>query len=252
MNISFPVIDSITAIAWGAVLGLVFGSYLATLVVRAGKDPDVFLKGRSCCDACGRQLRWFELLPVVSYLAFRSRCRTCKCSIAGQHIAIEAGCGLLGAVCFAVDQPHLAPIGWLILTLAFYDGLYLWLPNRLVVALAAAALVAPAYDDAATIKHRLAGGAIGFFSLWLVSRGYLLIRGRRGLGGGDPKMFGALGLWAGLAALPTLILLACVIGLIDAARRSRTVDDLAAIHLPFGTYLAGASLLMVGRQIFAA
>lgn len=244
-------LDPVAAIAWGALLGIVIGSYLATLVVRARRGPDLVLSIRSRCDQCDRQLRWFELAPVLSYLAFSGRCRTCKSAIACEHLAIEVGCGVIGAMCFLTSQPLLAPLGWIILTLAFYDALYLWLPNRLVGALAVSALIAPAYGNSGSYFERLAAGAIGFLGLWSVGRLFWLVRGHQGLGGGDPKMFGALGLWTGPAALPTLLLVACALGLTDAIRRLRSASDTVAMQLPFGTYLAGSSLLMIVQRVLA-
>lgn len=242
---------TIAAALW-TLLGAVIGSYLATLLARADMADDRRNARRSFCDGCGRQLSWFELVPVLGYLVLRGRCRTCGAPIAGAQIAIETGCAALAAATFLVGLPLLAPLGWMVLALAFFDWRHLWLPDRLVAALALAALAAPPWTEDLGWQMRLIGGALGFAVLWFVACAYQRVRGREGLGGGDPKMFGALGLWTGPASLPGLLLLACVIGFADAARRARLSPDVAMLHLPFGTYLASATLLMIAIKILVS
>ncbi len=241
--------NTIIAAALWAALGAVIGSYLATLLARADMDDDRRKARRSSCDGCGRQLRWFELAPVLGFVILRGRCRTCGAPIAGAQLVIEAGCGALAAAAFLAGLPLLAPLGWMVLALAFFDARHLWLPDRLVAALALAALVAPPWTEDWGWHMRLTGGALGFATLWVVARVYRQIRGREGLGGGDPKMFGALGLWAGPASLPGLLLLACLIGFADAARRARHRHGAAMLQLPLGAYLAVATMIMIVAKI---
>lgn len=240
---------AIAAALWIA-LGAVVGSYLATLFTRSEMPDDRRNARRSSCDGCGRQLRWFELVPVLGFFALRGRCRTCGATIAGAQIAIEAGCAALAAGCYFAGIPFLAPFGWLVIALAFFDARHLWLPDRLVAALALAALLAPPWLEGSEWPMRLTGGALGFLILWGVARVYRRARGYEGLGGGDPKMFGALGLWTGLANLPSLLLLACTIGFIDAGVRLRSGHTAAKLQLPFGTYLAIATLMMIAAKMF--
>ena len=91
--------------------------------------------------------------------------------------------------------------GWLLLALAALDVAEFWLPDALTGALALAGLasIAVAPPD---WPDRLIGGVAGFASLWLIGFAYRRLRGREGLGGGDPKLLGAIGLWVGWAMLP--------------------------------------------------
>ena len=118
----------------------------------------------------------------------------------------------------------------------------LWLPNALTGLLAAAGLATGLAGLDPPLDARLIGGVAGFGVLWLVAWGYKRLRGRQGLGGGDPKLFGGIGLWLGWQALPLVLLAACLIGLAGVlglmlgGRRVTATD-----RLPFGVMLAAAA-----------
>lgn len=235
----------------GALLGAVIASFLATLVIRWPQGLKVSA-GRSRCDHCLRPLRAFELVPLVSYLALRGKCRTCGTRIDPMLPAIELLGALTGTACLALREPLLAPFLLALLALAAFDLRHLWLPTALVLAAAGLALLAPPLDPCAGPGLRLAGGAAGFAVLAAVGFAFRRVTGRTGLGGGDPRLFGAIGLWAGPFELPLLLLVACAIGFADYARRrprSATGED---IPLPFGAYLCAATFLLAFAQPFGA
>jgi leader peptidase (prepilin peptidase)/N-methyltransferase len=226
-------------------LGAVFGSFIATIAIRwpAGRST---LSGRSMCDGCGRTLTAMDLIPIISFVLLRGRCRTCGARIAPGHVVTE----LLGA-CIGVVAGMVAPgwegvagaaCGWLLLALAAIDLAAFWLPNVLTGALAVVALAGGLAGLGADLEARLIGGGAGFGVLWLAAEGYRRVRGRIGLGGGDPKLFGAIGLWLGWRALPQVLLIASVAGLVVVlaltllGRRMTGTD-----RLPLGTLLAGAA-----------
>ncbi|MEI9926551.1 MAG: prepilin peptidase [Sphingomonas sp.] len=234
--------------AWPAllgVLGLVFGSFIATLVVRWPVGRSV-LKGRSRCDGCGKPLTAFELMPVLSYLVQRGRCRSCGAPIAPIHLACELFGLAIGAAAGAAE-PGLggvagAVFGWLLLALAALDLAALWLPDALTGALALAGLGAGLLGIRPSVEDRLIGGAAGFAALWLVAVAYRAIRKRDGLGGGDPKMFGAIGLWLGWQQLPMTLLVASLGGLGAALGLKLLGARMTwASRLPFGAVLAWAA-----------
>jgi leader peptidase (prepilin peptidase) / N-methyltransferase len=222
-------------------LGLILGSFLATLVIRWPEDRPV-ARGRSACDGCGKTLRAHELVPVVSFVLQRGRCRGCGAAIAPGHLAIELAAGAIG-VTAGLLAPNVAGacgalFGWLLLTLAALDLAAFWLPNRPTLALAGLALGGLTGTEP-LLGERLAGGVAGFAALWLVAAGYRATRGREGLGGGDPKMFGAIGLWLGWQALPAVLLASCLFGLgVVAAMALLGRRVTGSVRLPFGTMLA--------------
>ena len=199
-----------------AALGAVVGSFLATLVIRWPMDRSV-AHGRSQCDHCGRVLAARDLVPLFSAALARGRCRHCGGAIDPRHWQIELGAAAIGLVAaLAVPGPVAlagAVFGWLLLALAALDVSEFWLPDRLTGTLALGGLVTGLTGIDPPLTDRLIGGGAGFAGLWLVGQGYQLLRHREGLGGGDPKLLGAIGLWVGWQMLPVILMLASLTGL---------------------------------------
>lgn len=242
---------------WGwpvllGVLGLVFGSFIATLAIRWPEGRAVS-KGRSACDACGKALTAQELVPVLSFVLQRGRCRGCEAPVSAWHPAIELLGLAIGVIAGALQPNWLgasyAVFGWLLLALGALDLRALWLPNLLTGALilagAAVTLLQWAWlPDSSDPLDIVIDGLIGFGSLTLVRLGYRAVRGREGLGGGDPKLFAGIAIWLGWRMLPPVLLLACLIGL-GAVLTKRLAGGrvTAADQLPLGTLLAIAGFL---------
>lgn len=234
--------------AWPFALGLlgaIAGSFLAALVIRWPQDRSV-LRGRSECDACGRTLAPVELVPLLSAVLQRGRCRSCGAAINPRHWQIELTALMIGVLAgIAVPGPiAIAGVvfGWLLLALAALDITAFWLPDRLTLMLALAGIVTALLGIDPPMLDRLIGGAAGFGVLWLIGAAYQRLRGREGLGGGDPKLLGAIGLWLGWRMLPVVLLLASLTGLAIVLMRMLTgravrADD----RMPFGALLAIAA-----------
>ncbi|MBS0284978.1 MAG: prepilin peptidase [Proteobacteria bacterium] len=249
---------SVPSEAWWALLlfgaGAIAGSFLATIVIRWPEGRGV-TRGRSACDSCGRGLGGADLVPLLSALALRGRCRACGAAIDRRHWQIELGCALIGALAGYV-APGAAGVagalfGWLLLTLAALDVAALWLPDALTGALALAGVAAGALGIFPSLEERLLGGVAGFASLWTIATLYRLVRKREGLGGGDPKLLGAIGLWLGWRLLPAVVVLAALVGLgLALFERLRGRPIASDARLPFGAFLAVAAypawLMMIG------
>lgn len=228
----------------GLGIGLVIGSFLATLVLRWPQGRAV--TGRSACDRCGVTLRWTNLVPVVSYLANRGTCTSCGVRIDRTHPLIELLCGAVGAAALYAS-PDLAGasaalICWMLVALAALDLRYFWLPDRLTVAVALVGLCSGALGILPSLSDRLIGGTTGYVALASVAWSYARIRRREGLGRGDPKLFGAIGMWLGWQELPFVLFGASVLGLLAVAAMTLRGHAVAATtRLPFGTLLAVAA-----------
>ena len=234
-------------------LGAILGSFIATLALRWPDGRS--LGGRSACDGCGRGLGPVELVPLVSFAVLAGRCRTCRMPIAALHWQVEVAAAAIGALSGWLSPDPVgvggAVFGWLLLTLALLDLRAWWLPDILTALLAAAGLLGGVLGLGPPMTDRLIGGAAGFALLWVVGVVYRRVRGRQGMGGGDPKLLGGIGLWLGWAMLPPVLLAACLLGLgvaIVARIGGRAVarDD----PLPLGALLAAAAYpawaLMIG------
>lgn len=228
-----------------AILGAIFGSFIGALVVRwpAGRS---ILTGRSQCDACGASLRPWQLIPLISYILLRGRCAACGAAIGRQALLVELVAAAIGAASLALHPGTqglaIAAFGWLLLPLALLDFRHYWLPHPLNAALALGALAGALAGLPPDWTSRLIGAGAGFGGLWLIALAYRGLRGRDGLGGGDPLLLGAIGLWLGWQALPLVLLIASGLGLAAALvmqRRGVALD--AATRFPLGTLMALAA-----------
>jgi leader peptidase (prepilin peptidase)/N-methyltransferase len=232
-------------VAAGFFLGAIVGSYLATLLVRWPERISAS-RGRSRCDQCGRSLGALELVPIFSYFLARGRCRHCGGRIDRRHLAIEAGAALIGLTAILAHSMPVAVatalFGWWLFLLAALDIEYHWLPDRLTLPLIPAGLLAGWIGIGPNLESRLIGAAAAFLALVTIAFLYRRLRGREGLGGGDPKLFGAIGAWLGWQQLPSVLLGAALIGfavIFLMYLRGRAIA--ATDRLPFGTLMALAA-----------
>lgn len=226
----------------GAVLGAVIGSFLATLVIRWPQDRSV-MRGRSACDCCGRVLGIIDLLPLVGFMLRRGRCATCHAPIDRRHVTIELVCAVVGAASLGV-APDIAGLlgaafGWLLVALAALDTEHFWLPNPLVAAVALVGAAGLMLGYAPDLVSRLAGGVAGYAALALIAISYRAVRRRHGMGGGDPKLLGAIGLTLGWQALPFVLLGASLAGLVLVAIRRLCGESVRGDQqVPLGALMA--------------
>jgi leader peptidase (prepilin peptidase) / N-methyltransferase len=231
--------------AAAALLGAIAGSFLATALIRWPRGRSV-LAGRSRCDACEAVLGPFELIPLLSYLVRRGRCRRCAAPIDARHFAVELAAAAIGIVAVIAHPLPLALVtallGWWLLTVAALDLEHQWLPDRLTLPLIPLGLAAAWAGFGPPLGERALGAAIGWAALFLIAWAYRKLRGRDGMGSGDPKLMAAIGAWIGIWPLPAILLGAGLTGLAAvAAMRLRGEAVAATDRLPLGTLLALAA-----------
>ncbi len=224
-------------------LGLIFGSFMAAVTVRLPRDEDIVI-GRSRCMSCERTLAPWHLIPVLSWLVLRGRCGWCGAGVSPRYILIELAAGAIGVWAALAGSSWLnigasAVLGWQLLLIAIIDAENFWLPDVLTWPLALTGLVAGAVVARGWPVDQLIGLIVGFGLLWGMAWLYKRVRGRDGLGGGDPFLFAGAGAWVGWMGLPSVLLWACAVGFslvltFLITRRSVSATD----RLPFGTFLA--------------
>lgn len=241
--------------ALAGLLGLVLGSFIAALVQRWGEGRSI-LHPPSQCDMCGAKLTIRDLVPLLSWLALRGRCRHCGAPIPRFSAEIELASLLIGTCSLAlVPGTHgwlLAMFGWMLLPLALLDARHLWLPDTLIALLAGTAMLLGLFGVEPAPLDRLIGAAAGGLTLALIAAAYRRARGREGMGGGDPKFMAAIGCWLGWQLLPLVLLLASLTGLawamISGLRGGTAAPSLALRAVPFGTFLALAAFAVAALQ----
>jgi leader peptidase (prepilin peptidase) / N-methyltransferase len=233
------------AYAIAALFGLVIGSFLNVCIYRLPRDLSIVWPA-SRCTTCGRELSWYENIPVFSYAVLRGRCRTC-----GQHISVMyplielLTAGVFVATCAAFGVSWLLPIrllfGCAMIVLLVIDLQHQVLPNEITVpgiavGLAFGLVAPPGWRDA--LIGAIAGGGL----LWLVAWGYERWRGIEGLGFGDVKMLAMIGAFLGWKLMLLTLMAASLLGSLTAVAllAARRADWQS--KLPLGTFLAIAAI----------
>ncbi len=262
MIIEFPILSAVLMM----VLGLVWGSFAANLVVRWAKGESV-MHGRSRCTKCGTQIRTHDMIPVLSYLWRKGQCYACKARIDPFYPMCEIICALLGLAATLAYPGWTMIIAagffWLLAPIILLDWRHFWLPDRLTCVLAVLGIPCGGMLLDITLVDQIIGGAAGFCTLQAIRLGYRTLRGHEGMGGGDPKLFGALGLWLGWMLLPQLILLSALLGLLlvvydrmiarNLAQEAQNVTQ--SLQIPLGSMLGVSAILIlfwVGAQPLGA
>jgi leader peptidase (prepilin peptidase) / N-methyltransferase len=204
------------------------------------------ISGRSACDACGHGLRTVELIPIVSALFQKGKCRHCGAAIDRRHLAIELAAAFVGGIALGVS-PGLAGLagavfGWILIALIALDAEHYWLPDKLTLPLLIIGLGTGLAGIDPPFIDRLWGGLGGYLSLAAIAFAYKQVRGRDGLGGGDPKLLGAIGAWLGWQYLPMVLLGGSGVGLLYVLFRTLRGQPMAATdRLPLGALMALAA-----------
>ena len=202
----------------------------------------------SRCPHCGHAIRWYENIPVLSYIALGGKCSGCKARISARYPLVELVTGAFFYLCAIQWGWSITTLMWCgfsaaVITLAMIDWDTTLLPDDITLPLLWAGLIGSALQWLQVPLHDSVMGAVaGYLSLWLVYWGFKLVTGKEGMGYGDFKLFAALGAWFGWTALVPIILMASVIGAIVgiAMKLSSTLRE--GGYVPFGPFLAGAGL----------
>jgi leader peptidase (prepilin peptidase)/N-methyltransferase len=203
---------------------------------------------RSSCPSCGHRITALQNIPVLSYLALRGKCASCRAAISPRYPFVEALTAALSGYAawrfgFSAATAGALVFIWAMIALAFIDLDTFYLPDDITLPLLWGGLlfnVAGGYTDLASA---VVGAAAGYLTLWLVFWGFKFATGKEGMGYGDFKLLAAIGAWLGWKVLPLVILLSSFVGaivgvgLIVLARRGRNVP------IPFGPYLAIAGMI---------
>jgi len=241
-----------------AVLGAVLGSFAACMAGRVAAGED-FIRGRSHCDSCGHLLGPGDLIPVVSWLFLKGRCRYCGAKISVRCPLTELCCAaaFVGVVLrFDVTSAAARDLILTVLLLAVglvdYDTG--WIPDRLCLAIFTDWLVfAPFVNGGAlwaTVGSGLLGGAVAAVPLLVLSLIMDRVLKKESMGGGDLKLFFVCGLFFRWQEVLYFLILSCVLGIVFALTTGKTTGDPENPKaFPFGPAIAlGAYLSLLSAQ----
>jgi leader peptidase (prepilin peptidase)/N-methyltransferase len=217
--------------------GAVIGSFLNVVAHRVPLGESLVSPG-SRCPECGAPVKPYDNVPVVSWLLLRGRCRNCGARISPRYPLVELATALVFAAVVAVrgfddDLVLELPFVAALIALAAIDFDHKLLPNKIVYPLAAYGVIATLLVDRDDLVENLIAGAGAFAFLLLAVIAY-----PRGMGMGDVKLAGAMGLYLGLSVIPALLtafLTGSIVGVVIIAREGAAGRKKA---VPFGVFLA--------------
>lgn len=197
----------------------------------------------SRCPECKTRIKWYQNIPVISWIVLRGKCGTCKHPISCLYPFIELlTCILSIAVVFKFGATSQAFFGliltWSLITLTFIDFAEQILPDRIVFPLIGLGLILSTYSIYIPSGISIWGAVIGFLSLWIVYILFKLITGKEGMGYGDFKLLAACGAWFGALSLPSVIIISSVLGSIVGIYFLKVKK--VSMPFAFGPYIAVA------------
>lgn len=219
------------------------GNIAALPAANEKQEPFNLMVPRSRCPSCGHQIRAWENIPVISYLALGGKCSQCKNPISLRYPSIELVTGLISVVViahFGVNWNGLAALflSWSLIALTMIDIDTYLLPDDITLPLLWLGLILNSGGMFTDLSSAVWGAVAGYLSLWLVYQIFKVVTGKEGMGFGDFKLLAALGAWMGWQMLPQIVLLSslvgAVIGIAMIVIRGRDKN----IPIPFGPYLA--------------
>jgi leader peptidase (prepilin peptidase) / N-methyltransferase len=236
------------------VFGLLIGSFLNAVIHRVPRKQSIVSPG-SQCPACGYALRWYDNIPVVSYVMLGARCRKCRQPISIRYPIVEL-------ITAAVFVAHYFVFGWTLLlavrllfaaslvALFAIDLEHKLLPDvitlpGIVIGILASVFLPPG------VMESLIGMLIGGGVLWLIGEAYFRYSGEEGMGGGDVKMLAMIGAFLGWKLVLVTLVLSSVLGSVLGLTIIAIKRGNMKYALPFGTFLALGALAasLVGEQI---
>jgi leader peptidase (prepilin peptidase) / N-methyltransferase len=249
-----------------AFFGLLFGSFINVVVLRLpkmmerqwsaecaslqGKEPAAdapfnLVTPRSRCPHCGHTIRWYENIPLLSYLVLRGRCAACKAPISLRYPLVEATTAALFFFCVWHWGMTATGLVWcafsgILLALALIDWDTTYLPDDLTLPLLWLGLIAAQLQwSGVSLSDALWGAVAGYLALWSVFWVFKLLTGKDGMGYGDFKLLAALGAWFGWQTLLPIILMASIVGAVVGIAMKMNSSLREGGYVPFGPFLAG-------------
>ena len=238
--------DNLLLTGIAAVLGLCAGSFLNVCVAR-WPDGESVVKPRSRCPGCDARLRWFEIVPVLSYLLLKGRCAHCGDRLSAEYPLVEVAVALIWAGMASRWGVHPEAVRGslfftILLGIALTDARKYIIPDELSLGGAMLGLAMAPLAGGPSLVDALLGAAVGFGTLWVIAALGKVAFGKDAMGGGDVKMMGMIGAFLGPAGVLLALFAGALLGSIifgPIAFRTRRL-------VPFGIFLALAAGIAYG------
>jgi len=220
--------------------------------------PMTLSKPDSTCPSCGHKIRFYENIPVLSWLVLKGKCSACSNKISARYPLVELATMLLSLIVAqhfgaTIATPLVILLTWGLIALTMIDFDHMLLPDQITLPLLWLGLLININGTFVPLTDAVIGAAVGYMSLFSVFWLFKLLTGKEGMGYGDFKLFAVFGAWIGWQLLPLLILMASVVGAIIGIALMIFKNHQKEQGIPFGPYLAiaGWITLLWGEGIWS-
>ena len=236
------------------ILGGIWGSFANVCIHRLPKEQSV-VKGRSYCPNCKKEIKWFDNIPIISFIFLRGKCKNCKEKIKPTYFIVE----ILSIFNFfviyyffglTITTLLLMILSIFFIIIFFIDLKHYIIPNVLTFPLMFIGFIKsfdPNLDKTIFPNYinSLIGGIFGYSIIWLIVFVYKKVRKKEGMGLGDAKLLGAIGFWFGWISIPFTIFLSSFAALVfvipSILNKSRNMTS----QIPFGPYIIIGCIIYV-------
>ena len=233
-------------------IGICLGSFANVCIYRVPKNKQI-ITGRSFCPKCKKIIKWFDNIPLISFLLLNGKCRKCRKPISLKYFIIELITGIGFLLIYLNFNNYLTIIFLSVLFLLyliifFIDLKHFIIPDGLnfgIMALAIFKNFLPNFNTSFThdINQSIVGGIVGYLSIWIIIFLYRVIKKIEGMGLGDAKLMTGIGLLFGWQSIPFVLFISAVLGLVFATPSLITKKKNLRSKIPFGPFIITACLI---------
>jgi len=232
--------------------GVSLGSFANVCIYRLPRDKQI-ISGRSYCPRCKKKIKWYDNLPLISYIFLNAKCRNCDKSISVRYLIVELITGISFLLIFLSFKNlytivFLSTLMLILIMIFFIDLENFIIPdslNFLIMGLALVKNFIPSFNTSLIhdINQSLIGGIIGYFSIWVIIFLYKTLKKIDGMGLGDAKLMAGIGLLFGWQSIPLVLFLSSILGLFfvipSLLKKQKTMKS----EIPFGPFIIIAMLI---------
>ena len=233
------------------ILGSIWGSFSNVCIKRLPRNLSI--SGRSYCLTCKKQIKWFDNIPILSFIFLKAKCRNCSARIDNQYFLVE----LISAISFltivfffgiTLESLLLIILSIFFVIIYFIDLKHYIIPNELTYTLMVIGFLKTYFTDTNSFMfpdyiQSVIGGLMGFLIVWSIIFIYKKLKNIEGMGLGDAKFLSALGFWFGWVSLPFILIFSSIIALSFSIPSLIKKTKTMSTQIPFGPYLILGCLL---------
>ena len=235
------------------IFGSIWGSFSNVCIHRIPDNISV-ISDRSYCPSCKKLIKWYDNIPLLSFIILKAKCRSCSAKIKTKYFIIELISALSFVLIFHLYGISLTTLLLFILSICFIiiffiDLQHFIIPNEITYPLMIIGFL-KSFDPNLNLHlfpnfiNSLIGGIFGFTIIWLIIFIYKKLRNKDGMGLGDAKLLSAIGFWFGWVSIPFIIFFSSAIALLSVVPDLIKKKKQLSSQIPFGPYL------IIGNLVF--